>query len=1044
MRSKPVARRLAQGSSDEGESTSGTSAGGGTGIGENTEMEENGSIRAGSNSSGIGSQVYRELKSLHSNSTIGHDLSQDYNQQSRPSYQRGYSPAMDKQQQHYEKERHRTASSKEEEKCSWDYLEKSDRKEYSRSRESSYRNEAYQDTMKQEQKEQSNREWVSPVPEVEVGGSSADPQVRARKDIPRGARFGPFLGKWASEPFNPRYAWEVRTAGSGVRGWLDASHETNNWLKYIRSANSPHAVNMRHVLIGGQMVYEAVRDIAAGEELLLGVREPLQLQDMLGENTTEDRSDRETASQHSGTVDEDKEDEEEGETRCTVCDKPFQDIELLDSHLVSCHRYPAEQHRCDTCPRAYAWRPLLVRHRAIVHGDLRNYPCENCPKSDKPQVFTDPSNLQRHIRTHHVGARSHACTECGKTFATSSGLKQHTHIHSSVKPFQCEVCLKAYTQFSNLCRHKRMHADCRMQIKCAKCGQSFSTVTSLSKHKRFCDSTPPTGPPGAMPQLPTSAPSPFLVYRPPVSLPGSLPYYPSSLMGPYPGIFPNAPHFLNTPLLFPPKVEEAEKRSDSPKKERFTPPRVLPQHSKVSPSTAEEATSSFRPSPARPPVQPTPESDDDPSKKRKVGGNNEKKVDSEHNSTNANEETTDQPLDLRVQTKKQKTTANTAERNNHSPSPVPAPMEEAPPPPEPPKPEEEVHAPIDVDTKDVPSSLQLRTSLPEQPVTNTPPHMAYPRPIHPMFLEAMYRGPTGSFPGFPGGPPPGSGTPESRLLPPLQPFEPPRGLPFLGTFMNGLSGARPGGGGFDLLARPPLGPFPGVKPFQEAVIAPHHHHHPHHAHGKMKDRYSCKFCGKVFPRSANLTRHLRTHTGEQPYKCKYCERSFSISSNLQRHVRNIHDKQRPFKCPLCERCFGQQTNLDRHLKKHEADDGSGVVSVADSPGSSNENEREDTYFDEIRSFMGKVTYGGEAGYGLPPHPAYLPSRLHEMHESKMETEYDEDEDSEEGVSPLDETDGLSPVEAKESTPPPQYDLKLREKQEMLNNNTAEPVIEIST
>ncbi|XP_031639656.1 myb-like protein D, partial [Contarinia nasturtii] len=130
---------------------------------------------------------------------------------------------------------------------------------------------------------------------------------------------------------------------------------------------------------------------------------------------------------------------------------------------------------------------------------------------------------------------------------------------------------------------------------------------------------------------------------------------------------------------------------------------------------------------------------------------------------------------------------------------------------------------------------------------------------------------------------------------------------------------------------------------------------------KNKDRYSCKFCGKVFPRSANLTRHLRTHTGEQPYKCKYCERSFSISSNLQRHVRNIHNKERPFRCALCERCFGQQTNLDRHMKKHEADAASlglGIDERLRTSRQRNSMQRgmpDESYFEEIRSFMGKVT-----------------------------------------------------------------------------------------
>lgn len=264
--------------------------------------------------------------------------------------------------------------------------------------------------------------------------------------------------------------------------------------------------------------------------------------------------------------------------------------------------------------------------------------------------------------------------------------------------------------------------------------------------------------------------------------------------------------------------------------------------------------------------------------------------------------------------------------------------------------------------------------------------------VHPLVLEAMYRSHHhgSSVPDLP--------KIQVRALPTMVPLPPNR---FSSTASSASSVSS------QAAARVPSPSSGGQQhqpPQQQSHSSQqqqHQHQHQHHqqqASGaippysisvqaglKPKDRYSCKFCGKVFPRSANLTRHLRTHTGEQPYKCKYCERSFSISSNLQRHVRNIHNKEKPFKCPLCERCFGQQTNLDRHLKKHDAD-GPTILDEVRSRYHGQLPRADESYFEEIRSFMGKITSQRQ---GIPYFPGLLGHGGDEFRNDKQQLQLEE-------------------------------------------------------
>ncbi|XP_047238054.1 oocyte zinc finger protein XlCOF22-like isoform X3 [Girardinichthys multiradiatus] len=79
--------------------------------------------------------------------------------------------------------------------------------------------------------------------------------------------------------------------------------------------------------------------------------------------------------------------------------------------------------------------------------------------------------------------------------------------------------------------------------------------------------------------------------------------------------------------------------------------------------------------------------------------------------------------------------------------------------------------------------------------------------------------------------------------------------------------------------------------------------------------FSCMTCGKKFGQRYHLTVHIRTHTGERPFSCVTCGKSFTMRIALTRHVRT-HTGEKPFSCVTCGKSFGQRTHLTVHMRTH--------------------------------------------------------------------------------------------------------------------------------
>ncbi len=78
--------------------------------------------------------------------------------------------------------------------------------------------------------------------------------------------------------------------------------------------------------------------------------------------------------------------------------------------------------------------------------------------------------------------KTHVCLFCGKVYNRKYGLKIHLRTHTGYKPLKCKVCSRPFSDPSNLNKHVRLHSQGDTPYRCPYCGKILVRKRDLDRH----------------------------------------------------------------------------------------------------------------------------------------------------------------------------------------------------------------------------------------------------------------------------------------------------------------------------------------------------------------------------------------------------------------------------------------------------------------------------------------------------------------------------------------------------------------------------------